>query len=224
MKQVFLGASAVLIAFGLFVTMQFMISPDMSLFTQKSEHAYLNFVRIKPNDRIAETKQRKLPDEPPPPEQPPQTPEISVQSVAAPQSTPQLSMNMPSLSMPLNNTGGPYLGTPGPSSPGVGGDGIGMMDSNVGVMDSEVVPLVQVPANYPRNAKQAGLEGYVKLEVEIRPDGSVSTAKVLESKPPRLFDQAAKDAIMRWQFKPKMVDGKNVSQKATQIIEFKLSK
>jgi protein TonB len=214
MKQFLIGGSSILIAFGLFVTMSLMISPDTSLFMKKSDHAYLNFVRVKPNDRIAETKERKLPDEPPPPEQPPQTPEVTVDSAPTPQSTPQLAMNMPSMSMPLNNSGGPYIGTPGAG----GGNG------GIGVMDAEVVPLVQVPANYPSKAKRAKLEGYVKLSVVIRPDGSVSTAKVIESKPKRLFDKAAKDAILRWKFKPKMVDGKNVAQKATQVIEFKLSK
>jgi protein TonB len=215
MKQIVIGSIAALIGFSLFVVMQLMIKPDMSLFAKKSDHTYLNFVRVKPNDRIAETKERKLPDEPPPPEQPPQTPDMTVPHDAPAPTSAKLAMQMPTMSMPLNTTGGPVIGNPA----GAGGD-MGQM----GVMDSEVIPIMQVPAKYPRKAKLAKLEGYVKLEIVIRPDGTVSTAKVVDSNPKRLFDKSAKDAILRWKFKPKVENGQPVQQKAIQVLEFKLSK
>lgn len=202
---------ALFVALALFTLMQIMIKPDTSLLKKSGDHAYLNFVRVKASDRPTETKQRKLPDEPPPPEQPPQTPDVNVQSQAQ-QSSPSLAMNLPNLSMPLSGGDGPFLG-----SPGGGGN-------PMAAMDSDVIPVMQVPPVYPRQAKQAKIEGFVKLEVQIRPDGSVASAKVIESKPGRLFDSSAKSAIMRWKFKPKMVDGKTVGQTAIQVIEFKLSK
>ena len=61
-------------------------------------------------------------------------------------------------------------------------------------------------------------------EVLIKPDGTVSQAKVLESMPPRMFDQAALVAIQRWKFRPKIVDGTPVSQRARQTIQFSLEK
>ncbi len=216
--QALIGGASLIIAFLLFVIMQLMIKPDMSLFSKKGDHAYLNFVRVKPTDQMIETKDRKLPDEPPPPEQPPSAPEMTVPNDAAPaQSTPQLSMKMPSMAMPINASGGPVIGTPGASG---GGNGLGQ----VGVMDADVVALLKVPAKYPRKAKVAKIEGYVKLKIVIRPDGTVSTAKVIESKPKRLFDKAAKDAVLRYKFKAKIIDGVPVKQTATQVIEFKLSK
>ena len=60
------------------------------------------------------------------------------------------------------------------------------------------------------------------MEVLIRPDGTVSEAKVMEADPPRLFNDAAITAMKRWKFRPKMVDGTPVSQRAKQTIEFKL--
>jgi len=209
-QQLALGGSAVLIALLLFLVMQMLIRPDMSLFQKKGEHAYLNFVRVKPNDRVAETKQRKLPEEPPPPEQP-KTPEVTVQDNTAAKSSPNMAMQLPNLNIPLSGGDGPFLGQPGS----------GM--NNLSAMDSDVIPVMQIPPNYPRKAKQAHIEGYVKLSVVIRPDGTVSHAKVIESKPGRLFDKAAINAMYRWKFRPKMVDGKAVSQKAIQVIEFKLS-
>jgi len=215
MRQLVIGGAALLIGFGSFMVMQFMIKPDMSLFAKKGDHAYLNFVRVKANERMAETKERKLPDEPPPPEEPPSTPDMTVPNDAPAPTSAKLAMQMPTMSMPLNTSGGPVIGNPGSGTGNMG---------QIGVMDAEVIPIMQVPAKYPRKAKLAKLEGYVKLEIVIRPDGTVSTAKVIESKPKRLFDKAAKDAILRWKFKPKVENGVPVKQKATQTIEFKLSK
>jgi len=44
----------------------------------------------------------------------------------------------------------------------------------------------------------------------------------MESDPPRLFDEAALRAIERWKFRPKIVDGTPVEQRAKQTIEFTL--
>ena len=68
----------------------------------------------------------------------------------------------------------------------------------------------------------AGVEGWVKVKFIVEPDGSVSSPKVVQSKPPRVFDSSALRAIKKWKFKPKVVNGIAVSQDGTQIIEFKL--
>lgn len=53
--------------------------------------------------------------------------------------------------------------------------------------------------------------------------GTVTDVKILDSKPRRLFDRAAKRAILKWKFKPRVVDGKPVPRRAVQTIEFKLA-
>lgn len=60
------------------------------------------------------------------------------------------------------------------------------------------------------------------MAVTIRPDGTVFNVSVIESNPKRLFDKAAMDAMKRWKFRPKVVDGNPVEQRAKQTIEFKL--
>ena len=116
---------------------------------------------------------------------------------------------MPTIGVPMNDGSGPYLGSL-QSGQGLAG------------FDTDVIPVVQIPPTYPRRAKQARIEGFVTMEVLIRPDGTVSGAKVIESDPPRLFDDAAIDAMQRWKFRPKIVDGTPVSQRAKQTIEFVL--
>ncbi|WP_363319327.1 energy transducer TonB [Pseudomonas chlororaphis] len=85
-----------------------------------------------------------------------------------------------------------------------------------------MVALDQQAPVYPRDARQAKIEGYVVLELAIRPDGTVASAKVLESKPRKLFDEAAISAVKRWKFQPRMVNGAAVEQRAKQTVRFDL--
>jgi protein TonB len=77
---------------------------------------------------------------------------------------------------------------------------------------------------YPRRAALKGIEGWVKLEFTIMPDGSVDDVKVIDAKPRRIFNRAAIKSILRWKFKPRVVNGKAVARRATQTMEFKLQK
>lgn len=88
--------------------------------------------------------------------------------------------------------------------------------------ESDVLPMLRIPPVYPRNAKLAKIQGFVKMEVVINPDGTVNDISVIEAKPPRMFDTAAVNAMKQWKFKPKLVNGVAVSQRAQQVIEFKL--
>ena len=90
--------------------------------------------------------------------------------------------------------------------------------------DGDVLPLVRIAPQYPRRAAIRGIEGWVKLKFTITEDGSVVSPEVLDSKPSRTFDRAAMNAIKKWKFKPRLINGKAVSRQAEQIIEFKLSK
>jgi protein TonB len=89
--------------------------------------------------------------------------------------------------------------------------------------DGELIPLVKIAPRYPRKAALAGKEGWVKVEFTVTELGTVADVKVLDSKPRRLFDRAAKRAILKWKFKPRVVDGKPVARRAVQVIEFKLA-
>ena len=58
----------------------------------------------------------------------------------------------------------------------------------------------KVPAVYPEVAKRNHIRGVVKLEVVVREDGRVKSAKVLGGNP--VLINAATDAVRKWRFEP----------------------
>jgi len=89
---------------------------------------------------------------------------------------------------------------------------------------SGIMPLVKVNPIYPNRAASRGIEGWVRIEFTILADGSVKDAIVVQAMPEAVFDEAALAAIEQWQFKPKMVNGVAVSQRAAQQLQFKLDR
>ncbi|PKL95575.1 MAG: energy transducer TonB [Gammaproteobacteria bacterium HGW-Gammaproteobacteria-8] len=151
-----------------------------------------------------ETKERRKPEPPPPPDTPPPPPDISVTEVD------QVRMPIPDLNLPdlnLGASGGPPI------------LGSFSMDRSA---EGDVVPLVRINPQYPREAAMGLIEGYVTIEFTITETGSVRDPRVIEARPPRIFDREAIRAILRWKFKPRVVDGVAVERQATQTIEFTL--
>jgi len=87
---------------------------------------------------------------------------------------------------------------------------------------SGIMPLVKVNPIYPTRAVSHGIEGWVRIEFTIQADGSVADAVVVQAMPEAIFDDAALTAITQWQFKPKMINGVAVQQRAGQQLQFKL--
>jgi len=95
-------------------------------------------------------------------------------------------------------------------------------DKNVAI--SGIMPLVKVNPIYPNRAVSHGIEGWVRIEFTIQADGSVANAVIVQSMPEAVFDDAALAAINQWQFKPKVVNGVAVQQRAGQQLQFKLDR
>ncbi len=85
------------------------------------------------------------------------------------------------------------------------------------------MPIVRIEPQWPREALVAGIEGYVVVEVTIAADGSVKEAFVIESNPRRLFDRNVIRAVLKWKFKPRIINGVAVERKAIQRLDFLLS-
>jgi protein TonB len=149
----------------------------------------------------------------PPKPQPTPTP-IAKSAAPSPIATPPVTPPAP-VSPPVN-------AAPAPTPPPVAAPAKpAVQPPNAG--SSDIVAVNRSKPNYPRRAIQAGLEGWVKLSFTVTADGQVKDIKVLDSNPPRLFDDEAMRAIQQWTFKPRKQDGKAVEGTAIQTVEFKLS-
>ena len=84
------------------------------------------------------------------------------------------------------------------------------------------MPIVRITPQYPREALLHGIEGWVRVEFTINPDGSVRDPIVVNSQPARIFDRPAIQAVLRWKFKPRFVDGEAIARRAVQVIDFRL--
>jgi len=151
-----------------------------------------------------ETKDRRKPEPPPPPEEPPPPPDLDISQVEQTR-TDIPDMEMPDLALGTS-AGPPVLGNVG-------------MDRKE---EGDVVPLVRINPQYPRDAAMNQIEGYVTIEFTITETGSVRNPRVIDSSPPRVFDREAIRAILRWKFKPRVIEGVAVERRATQTIEFNL--
>ncbi len=77
-------------------------------------------------------------------------------------------------------------------------------------VDSEPKVLSEVKIPYPEEARRAGIEGTVTLAITVDPDGKVVAAKVV-SGPGYGLNEAAREAIKRFRFKPAIKGGEAVS-------------
>jgi len=195
---------AVAVTFGLFIFMYKLISSgDMA----NQDLDAISGIRFGPVDIPDETNRRTRvkPKPPPPPKEPPPPPKMQVEKQNVVQNMPDI--NIPNLDNQM-----------------VGGDG--MFIGNFGNVDQteegDVIPIVRISPVYPRDAALKGLSGWVEVEFTITPLGTVEDPRVLNAEPPRVFNREALRAILKWKFKPRVVDGAAVSRRATQTIEFSL--
>ena len=73
--------------------------------------------------------------------------------------------------------------------------------------DGEYLPLVRMEPQYPRRAAERGIEGWVTVEFTVTEDGTVADPFVLEAEPENIFNRAALKAVLRFKYKPKVVNG-----------------
>lgn len=72
--------------------------------------------------------------------------------------------------------------------------------------DGPLVAMIRVQPTYPSGAAAQGLEGYVTVEFDVLPDGSVANIRVLESSS-RAFERSAIQAASRFRYKARVVSG-----------------
>jgi len=196
---------AATVTFGLFLFMYQLISSGGDRRAELDPIAGIHFGKVEIPDEIT-TRSRRKPPKPPPPRDPPPPPKMKVSRMEQQvQNLPQ--MDLPDLDVPLVGGEGMFIGNFQQVDRGAEGD---------------IIPVVVIRPMYPRDAAMAGIQGWVKVEFTITEAGTVKDPRVIDAQPPRVFNREAIRAILKWKFKPRVVEGIAVERRATQVIDFTL--
>jgi protein TonB len=196
-------AVAAVVTLGLFLLMNSLIELGQVELDKNQGVRIADFIRQKKHSQI-QTKKRELPRKKKVDSQP-KSPTLDLPRSGGPGAQPvvQMSAPVPTLERKFRLAGGPSLGS--------------------AVSDAETVPLVRIQPMYPRRAAQKRIEGWVLLEFTISTKGAVKDARVIKAKPRNIFDRAALQAISKWKYKPKIVEGVAVETRGVQVkLTFKL--
>jgi protein TonB len=182
-----LGRYVISIVVGAIVTvsllfiMQLLIVTGKTALTDPRERHKLEFVRVKRNENL--NVEDIIPEKPPKP------PEI-------PQETPPQDMDNVNPDAPTINIAPPAIETGGD----IGGPG------GMNIAEGDYLPIVRVAPVYPARALSRGLEGFVDLSFTVTATGTVKDPIVLQSTS-SLFERAATRAVLKFKYKPRVVDG-----------------
>jgi protein TonB len=94
--------------------------------------------------------------------------------------------------------------------------GLGL-NKNRAINNNEARPIFRVNPKYPMDAMRKGTQGWVKLAFDVNEIGKVVNVSIIDSQPKRIFDQAARQALRKWKYQAKSVDGQAVYQKSRTV-------
>lgn len=171
----------VIVTLSLLFVMQLLIVTGKQALTKPRDRAQLEFVRVKRNEAL-NTEDFTPEKPPPPPEVPPEQPPQEMDSVDP--NAPTINVAPPSVSAETN----------------IGGPG------GMNIAEGDYLPIVRVAPVYPARALSRGLEGYVDLEFTVTTAGTVRDPIVTFSTS-SLFERAAERAVLKFKYKPRVVDG-----------------
>lgn len=182
-----LGRYVISIVIGSIVTvsllfvMQLLIVTGKQALTDPRERHKLEFVRVKRNENL--NVEDIIPEKPPkPPETPPETPPQDMDNVNP--DAPTINVAPPTVS----------------ANTDIGGPG------GMNIAEGDYLPIVRVAPVYPARALSRGLEGFVDLSFTVTTTGTVKDPIVLQSTS-SLFERAAIRAVLKFKYKPRVVDG-----------------
>ncbi len=148
--------------------------------TEKTRYQ-LDFVRIKRNETL--NTEDLTPEKPPkPPELPPEVP---------PQDMDSVDPNAPTINIPR---------PPVTTDVNIGGPG------GMNIAEGDYLPIVRVAPVYPARALSRGIEGYVDMSFTVTATGTVKDP-IVEYSTSSLFERAATRAVLKFKYKPRVVDG-----------------
>ena len=169
------------VTLSLLFIMQLLIVTGKQALTDPRERHKLEFVRVKKNENL--NTQDLTPEKPPkPPETPPETPPQDMDNIDP--DAPTIDVARPTV------TANTDIGGPG----------------GMNIAEGDYLPIVRVAPVYPSRALSRGLEGFVDMSFTVTTTGTVKDPIVLQSTS-SLFERAATRAVLKFKYKPRVVDG-----------------
>jgi TonB family protein len=176
--------------------------------TVNSSAPGLDFVRRRIDEALLQLAARSI------------TPAVTAPAVVAPAvvTTPPAASSppaqQPTAVQPTPPPAAAATATPPASAPSASTDGNAVVSAN------SLRPVRRVAPDYPQQALQNLVSGWVELEFTVAKDGSVRDVTVLDSEPGRTFDAAAVAALRRYRYEPVLLDGVPVEQRARLRMRF----
>jgi len=169
------------ITLSLLFIMHLLIEHAEDAISKERTRHQLDFVRVKRNETL--NVDDYTPEKPPPPpELPPEIP---------PQDMDSIDPNAPTINIaPPPVVANVIVGGPG----------------GMNIAEGDYLPIVRVAPVYPARALSRGVEGYVDMSFTVTTTGTVRDPIVLFSTS-SLFERAATRAVLKFKYKPRVVDG-----------------
>ena len=169
------------VTLSLLFIMQVLIASGEEALSKPRERHLLEFVRVRRNENV--NAEDVTPDKPPkPPEVPPEVP---------PQDMDNIDPNAPTINVPPPSVA---------QNIDIGGPG------GMNIAEGDYLPIVRVAPIYPARAQSRGLEGYVDMSFTVTSTGTVIDP-IVDFSTSGLFERAATRAVLKFKYKPRVVDG-----------------
>jgi len=180
-RYVFSVVIGSIVTLTLIFVMHLLIEYGEEAISKKRDRHMLEFVRVKRNENL--NVEEQTPDKPPkPPEVPPEVP---------PQDMDNVDPNAPTINVPPPSVS---------NNVDIGGPG------GMNVAEGDYLPIVRVAPVYPARALSRGIEGYCDMSFTVTTAGTVKDP-IVDYSTSSLFERAATRAVLKFKYKPRVVDG-----------------
>jgi periplasmic protein TonB len=182
-RYIIAGTMALIMTVLLLLGMQKLITGGNDVMTEPVKGNVLDFIRLKQEEPIV--KKERKPQKPAKPKEPPPPMETPPMQQANPNSEGTKNEFVADIQADAGLSGGLSL------------------DSS----DGDYLPIVKAAAVYPRRAQARGIQGFVVVEFVVTKTGAVKDPIVVKASPEGVFERAALDAVVKFKYKPRVVDG-----------------
>lgn len=186
-------------------------------------------ILLAPPPRMPERTKRETVKKPKPkPKKPVKTPTISMKQPVQHRSKPKMQFKAPSFEVAMANQISPGMEVAPPPPDAVadftqaGPPQTEKIGFELGELDTPPMPVRRVRPVYPFKARRKGITGKVTVRFLVNSTGMVEKISIVSSEPEGVFDEAVKDCITKWRFKPGIYQAKPVATWVVAPISFKL--